>query len=314
MKSATLDLLACPICHTPLEFRGADGEMIITGALTCPPCSKEYPILNGIPYFIQTAELTGFNRRFSRMYDWFSWIYAAFSKLAFAFIGMKEEEGRREITDRLDPHGGRVLEVSVGPGVNLPYLVKRPDVGEVFGLDISPGQLKRCQRYVKNKGWNVDLFLGNGEKLPFRDESFEGVFHVGGINFFNNKKAAIEEMIRVAKPGARIISLTRQKKGPTDTKGSSPDSKIPSAGSVNPSCRRSISCQPQCWRGVPLKCGKAGCIAWNLRNHKARRLYEKGRFSWSGGDRHGCISGDRKIAGLAVGEPGGEGGPGCTAG
>jgi ubiquinone/menaquinone biosynthesis C-methylase UbiE/uncharacterized protein YbaR (Trm112 family) len=213
MKSTTLDLLACPICHTPLEFRGTDGEAILTGTLTCLQCCKDYPILNGIPYFIQTAELTGFNQRFSHMYDWFSWIYATFSKLAFAFIGMKEEEGRREITDRLDPHGGRVLEVSVGPGVNLPYLVKRPDVGEVFGLDISPGQLKRCQRYVKNKGWNVDLFLGNGEKLPFRDESFEGVFHVGGINFFNNKKAAIEEMIRVAKPGTRIIIADETEKG-----------------------------------------------------------------------------------------------------
>ena len=50
---------------------------------------------------------------------------------------MTEEQGRREITDRLEPNGGRVLEVSIGPGVNLPYLVGRPDVGEIYGLDIS---------------------------------------------------------------------------------------------------------------------------------------------------------------------------------
>ena len=214
MKSVTLDLLACPRCHTPLAIQGADGgEAILTGTLTCPRCSKDYPILNGIPHFIQSAELTGFNRRFSHMYDWFSWLYTAFSKVAFAYISMNEEVGRREITDRLDPHGGRVLEVSVGPGVNLPYLVKRPDVGEVFGLDISPGQLQRCQSYVAKKGWGVELFLGNGEQLPFRDESFEGVFHVGGINFFNNKKAAIDEMIRVAKPGARILIADETEKG-----------------------------------------------------------------------------------------------------
>ncbi len=30
------------------------------------------------------------------------------------------------------------------------------------------------------------------------------VFHIGGINFFNNKAKAIQEMIRVAKPGANI--------------------------------------------------------------------------------------------------------------
>jgi SAM-dependent methyltransferase/uncharacterized protein YbaR (Trm112 family) len=213
MKSTTLDVLVCPICHMPLALQGADGEPILTGTLTCPRCSKDYPILNGIPYFIKTADLTGFNRRFSRLYDWFSWIYAAFSKVAFAYIGMNEEQGRREITDRLDPRGGRVLEVSIGPGVNLPYIVNRADVGEVFGLDISPGQLQRCQRYVAKKGWSVDLFLGNGEQLPFRDESFEGIFHVGGINFFNNKKAAIDEMIRVAKPGARILIADETEKG-----------------------------------------------------------------------------------------------------
>ena len=213
MKSTTIDLLACPNCKMPLAFIGTDGEIILTGNLTCLQCCKDYPILNGIPYFIQTAELTGFNRRFSRMYDWFSWIYTAFSKCAFAYIGMNEEQGRREITDRLDPRGGRVLEVSIGPGVNLPYIVNRADVGEVFGLDISPGQLQRCQRYVTKKDWSVDLFLGNGEQLPFRDDSFEGVFHVGGINFFNNKKAAIDEMIRVAKPGARIIIADETEKG-----------------------------------------------------------------------------------------------------
>jgi ubiquinone/menaquinone biosynthesis C-methylase UbiE len=126
---------------------------------------------------------------------------------------MDEETGRREITDRLEPRGGRVLEVSIGPGVNLPYLLDRPDVGDVFGLDISLGQLQRCQSYTAKKGWDVELFLGNGEQLPFRDDSFEGIFHVGGINFFNDKKAAIEEMIRVAKPGARILIADETEKG-----------------------------------------------------------------------------------------------------
>ncbi len=38
---------------------------------------------------------------------------------------MSEETARREILDRLEPKGGRVLEVSVGPGVNFPYLIHR---------------------------------------------------------------------------------------------------------------------------------------------------------------------------------------------
>lgn len=215
MKHTTLALLACPVCRGVVECDNpvsTSGTYLI-GDLVCKTCSTSYKIANGIPRFIELKQLTGFNRRFSRAYDWVSWGYRAFSKIAFAYIGMDEEAGRREITDRLDPRGGKVLEVSVGPGVNLPYLVNRADVGEVFGLDISLGQLMRCQSYLRRKGWDVELFLGNGEQLPFQDNSFEGVLHVGGINFFNDKKAAIDEMIRVARPGARVLIADETEKG-----------------------------------------------------------------------------------------------------
>jgi uncharacterized protein YbaR (Trm112 family) len=167
-----LDVLACPTCHNPLS-QVAEG-------LQCAQCQKLYPIVEGIPHFIEQGQLTSFNQRFSRMYDWFSWGYRLFSKVAFAYIGMTEEQARREVTDRLEPKGGRVLEVSIGPGVNLPYLVGRPDVGEIYGLDISIGQLKRCQEYVALRGWDVQLHLGNAEQLPYPDNTFDGVFHLGG--------------------------------------------------------------------------------------------------------------------------------------
>jgi len=196
-----LDVLACPHCHGLLTMVPVSGE----AGYHCPACQRDYPVVNGIPHFYEPHEITGWNRRLAGMYDRFSWGYRLFSKIAFALIGMSEEQGRRQITDRLEPHAGRVLEVSIGPGVNLPYLVGRPDVGEIFGLDISPGQLDRCREYVAHKGWDVQLQLGNAEQLPYQDNSFSGVFHIGGINFFNDKRKAIHEMIRVARPGARIL-------------------------------------------------------------------------------------------------------------
>jgi ubiquinone/menaquinone biosynthesis C-methylase UbiE/uncharacterized protein YbaR (Trm112 family) len=213
MRPATLDLLACPICQGSLYSSGSLAGEIESGCLICSVCSSAYHIEDGIPHFISLQSLSGLNRRFARMYDWFSWIYPAFSRLAFAYIGMSQETGRREITDRLEPHGGRVLEISIGPGVNLPYLVNRPDVGQLFGLDISIGQLRHCRKYLSKKGWTADLFLGNGEHLPFKDGSFDAVFHVGGINFFNNKQAAINEMVRVAAPGTRILIADETEKG-----------------------------------------------------------------------------------------------------
>ena len=213
MKRISLDLLACPTCHTALIFQGDDSTLIENGTLTCERCGKIYPIQKGIPQFIEQTALAGLNRRFSRLYDLFSYFYRAFSKAAFVYIGMKEDTARREVTDRLHPGGGKVLEVSIGPGVNLPYLMGRKDVGEVIGLDISPGQLERCRGYLRKRGWQVDLCLGSAEELPFHDNTFDGVFHVGGINFFNDKSAAIREMIRVAKPGAHILVADENEKG-----------------------------------------------------------------------------------------------------
>jgi len=208
-RGPALDVLACPECRSVLTAIFPSGD----DGYYCPTCQENYPVVGGIPHFIETQALTGLNKRFSQMYDWFSWGYRAFSKVAFTYIGMTEEQARREVTDRLEPKGGRVLEVSIGPGVNLPYLVGRADVGEIYGLDISLGQLYRCREYVAHQGWKLQLQLGNAEQLPYQDNTFDGVFHLGGINFFNDKKKAIEEMIRVAKPGTRILICDENEKG-----------------------------------------------------------------------------------------------------
>jgi ubiquinone/menaquinone biosynthesis C-methylase UbiE len=65
--------------------------------------------------------------------------------------------------------------------------------------------LKRCKRKARKLKRGVELVFGSAEHLPFRDQSFDSVFHVGGINFFNDKAQAIREMIRVARPGTRIL-------------------------------------------------------------------------------------------------------------
>lgn len=213
MKTSTLELLSCPICHGVLSLTSShESSMIKTGTLSCPACQRSYPILHGIPHFIVAEDLTGLNKPFARMYDWFSWVYSAFCKIGFRLLGFTDSIARREVLSRLEPKG-KVLEVSIGPGVNLPYLLTTPEVSEVFGLDISIGQLNRCSSLIRRKGWFVDLFLGNGEELPFHDDSFDSVFHIGGINFFTNQKKAIDEMIRVAKPGSKLIICDENESG-----------------------------------------------------------------------------------------------------
>jgi len=102
-----------------------------------------------------------------------------------------------------------VLEVSVGTGANIPHL--RSD-SEVFGLDISWGMLKRCQKHLAKWKRTAQLFQGEAERLPFRDGIFDVVFHVGGINFFNDRARAITEMIRVAKPKTKVVIVDETEK------------------------------------------------------------------------------------------------------
>jgi ubiquinone/menaquinone biosynthesis C-methylase UbiE len=174
------------------------------GSLSCAPCERSYPIRNGVAHFLSPQELEGLNRRFARFYDWVSPVYTLSTRVGFLAMG-GERQARMEVLDRLDMRGGRVLEISIGSGPNLPYLFESPDVGQVYGLDISAGQLARCRRLVNQRGWSVDLFLGMAEALPFQPDAFDSVFHIGGINFFSGKQKAIEEMIRIARPGSKIV-------------------------------------------------------------------------------------------------------------
>ena len=205
MKRSTLELLCCPDCRTALSLRDECGDTIVNeGNLFCPHCERNFLIRDGIAYFISPQELEGINRPFARFYDWFSRFYDLLIKMGFLAFG-GNRKARKVVLDRLDLNDGNILEVSIGTGANLPYLFESPNVSEVYGLDISAGQLVRCRRFVISRGWPVDLFLGTAEALPFKEGSFDSVFHIGGINFFSGKKQAIDEMIRVARSGSKIV-------------------------------------------------------------------------------------------------------------
>lgn len=200
MKQVTLELICCPACKTELNMQG-DGD---SGNLHCATCAKEYPIQNAIPSFIANKELEGPNRRLARQYDRLAPFYTLFTKFALWPFG-GDRKAREEILKHLELNNGRMLEISIGNGVNLSYLYEDEKMGEIYGLDISSGQLAQCQKLTTKKDWDVELFHGMAEELPFPDNTFDSVLHIGGINLFSDRQQAIEEMIRVAKPGSKIV-------------------------------------------------------------------------------------------------------------
>jgi ubiquinone/menaquinone biosynthesis C-methylase UbiE/uncharacterized protein YbaR (Trm112 family) len=205
MKHSTLELLLCPGCRGALSVQGDSGEEYVDcRSLECTGCGRSFRIEDGIVHFTEPDELTGLNVRFVRFYKRYSRFEAAVDRLSF-ILSRFERKARGEVLGRLELDGGRLLEVSIGAGANLPYIFESPGTVDVFGLDISIEQLDVCRRRVEKHNWPVELFLGNAETLPFGPDSFDNVLHIGGINFFTGKKKAIEEMIRVARPGAKIV-------------------------------------------------------------------------------------------------------------
>ena len=157
-------------------------------------------VREGIPVFL--GEVDGNNRRYQTMYDRIAIAYDAAERIG-GWIVRQFRNARREFVAELElPAGATVLEVSIGTGANVPYL---PADARIFGLDLSWGMLRRCRRNLRKWHRDAELCQGEAERLPYRDAVFDSVFHIGGINFFNDRAAAIREMIRVARPGAKIV-------------------------------------------------------------------------------------------------------------
>lgn len=208
MKWSSIGVLCCPFCKGSVVLRGQEpdgGDLVFEGELICASCRRAFTIHKGIVHFLQTGELVGSNKKHARLNDIFSHVYTPTVKLMFALCG-GEERARCECMDRLEwREGARILEVGIGTGDNLPYLRRRLHRFQAYGVDISKSMLRHCESNVKKWGMEAELFLAEAERLPFKDGTFDVVFHIGAINFFTDKKRAIEEMIRVARPGTKII-------------------------------------------------------------------------------------------------------------
>lgn len=97
--------------------------------------------------------------------------------------------------------GQRVLDVACGTGVLACAVAERVGpAGSVAGLDVNEGMLAVARR----KAAQIDWRQGVAESLPFDDASFDVVVSQFGLMFFEDRRAAIREMIRVLRPGGHL--------------------------------------------------------------------------------------------------------------
>ncbi len=118
-------------------------------------------------------------------------------------LGRKEIAAlRRELLANVQ---GRVLEIGIGSGLNLPCYP--PSVKKLTAVDVNPGMAKKVAKRMKASGVEVDLKILSGERLPFEDGSFDSVVATFTLCSIPDVLSALKEMRRVVKTGGRLYFL-----------------------------------------------------------------------------------------------------------
>ncbi|MDE0008582.1 MAG: class I SAM-dependent methyltransferase [Gammaproteobacteria bacterium] len=118
---------------------------------------------------------------------------------------MSEDEMAR-LRQRVVPSArGRVLEVGIGRGLNLPYYGAGVDA--VVGVDPMADKLRIAGEAAAGVAFPVELLDLSAEALPFEDEGFDSVVMTWTLCSIVNAPRALAEIRRVLKPSGELIFL-----------------------------------------------------------------------------------------------------------
>ena len=143
---------------------------------------------------MQTATVAAAYDRWAPIYD-----------LVFGGVFKK---GRREAIVAAERVGGRILEVGVGTGISLPQY--RPE-SRLVGVDISDAMLDKARVRTLRLGLgNVEAIERmDAEDLRYADGEVDVVVAQYVVTAVPNPELALDEFVRVVRPGGEIVITTR---------------------------------------------------------------------------------------------------------
>jgi len=134
----------------------------------------------------------------NRVYDRLAWLYDAVDW----FTGNTTHRLRQRALPYLPLAGSRVLEVGFGSGrLHLELAAQY----ELAGLDRAPGMARLARRRLAARSLKSGLCIGSVVALPWRNETFDAVLSTFAFSAFPDAEAALDEMVRVTRPGGRVV-------------------------------------------------------------------------------------------------------------
>lgn len=112
-------------------------------------------------------------------------------------LGLDRRWRRRAVRDL----HGNVLDVACGTGDMVQELQKRGCL--VTGVDLSEEMLT----IAKSKAPTATYMIADAEHLPFENDCFDAVTCAFGVRNFVHLEQGLSEMLRVLKPGGRMVIL-----------------------------------------------------------------------------------------------------------
>jgi ubiquinone/menaquinone biosynthesis C-methylase UbiE/uncharacterized protein YbaR (Trm112 family) len=208
MRLEAGNVYVCPATHNPLAVkseRATDG-IIWEGALV-HSSGGSYPIHEGIPYLVFPADLPPSDAETLAWYEREADNYDRYIPLTFATFGVDERTERGALIDslKLTPDA-KVLEIGCGTGRDSALIAERlgPD-GRLYLQDLSPAMLKKAVERLASRPAGIEFAVANACYLPFPDDFFDAVYHMGALNTFGDIKQAFADVARVTRPGGRVV-------------------------------------------------------------------------------------------------------------
>ena len=102
-----------------------------------------------------------------------------------------------------------LLDVATGTGDLAIMAEKYLHPSKITGIDISEGMLEKGREKLKRIGKTAIITLesGDSEAINFPDSSFDAITVAFGVRNFQDLEKGLQEMLRVLKPGGKLVVL-----------------------------------------------------------------------------------------------------------